>query len=70
MKKVLVVLFALTIVGCSTLRSITGDVADRVAVAIDQYCAETDQIARNELRSAINSRTAGHTVVVTCVEVQ
>lgn len=63
----LLVIAAATI-GCAQLTEVKNTSAEKAAAGINTYCANVDEQYRQGFRDEVNSRTEGHTVVITCAE--
>ncbi len=55
-----------TAAGCTVVGSALDRSSDKIADGVDKYCAETDENFRTNLRTAVNSKTNGATIVITC----
>lgn len=66
MKKYLIFLLFPLLAGCTIFGEAIDQSSENVAKAIDAYCAETTQSVRDQMRASVNSKTAGHTIVITC----
>lgn len=56
------------LVACAQLNELQDRSAEKIAEAIDQYCANTDEDFRSGLREDINGKTAGHSIAITCAD--
>ena len=57
---------ALFLFGCAQLARFQDKSAEETARVITQYCENTDQTFRDDMREDINEHAAPHSIEVTC----